>query len=300
MSYTVPRRRPAVSRCGRPERAGVSSTSQEAIPSRCRTTAPTRTLGASLVMIYRHPDPATPLNAIVIYDGTFVKQQPVTLSQRIEGFYDPANVPGQITYIAGSAQSSLGEVLSVDTDGDAATRPVSTPNLFDGAVGSAWDNVTHRRRRSRDRPRPAVFSTPRLRPDTTGPGQRLPVDGGHDLSDPGQRRRSAMACSTSGNPPRCRCWIRRATALPNFKAMGARSRTQGRLHRSRSHAGASQARRMAPTAAPMRESLHSVTDAFGHLHMPHAGGSEDAGRRVRDAQGIRLHFDVGHPARITR
>ena len=72
----------------------------------------TRTLGASLVVIYRHPDPAWPLSAIVISDGSFVKQQPATLHQRIEGFYDPKSVQGQITYVAGSAQSNLGERLT--------------------------------------------------------------------------------------------------------------------------------------------------------------------------------------------
>ena len=91
-------------------------------------------LGASLVVLYRSPDPAAKLSAIVIYDGTFVKQPSVTLMQRIEGFYDPANVAGQITYIGGSAQASLGDTL---------TGPFAAiNNLFSGSSGSAWDNVS--------------------------------------------------------------------------------------------------------------------------------------------------------------
>ena len=32
--------------------------------------------------------------------------------------------------------------LKIDTDGDPATPPVSTSNLFNGAAGTSWDNVT--------------------------------------------------------------------------------------------------------------------------------------------------------------
>ena len=94
----------------------------------------TRTLGASLVVIYRHPHPATPLSAIVMYDGVFTKQQQQTMSQRIEGFYDPASVLGQITYLVGSAQAGLAEKL---------TGPgISENDPFIAGAGNAWDVVT--------------------------------------------------------------------------------------------------------------------------------------------------------------
>ena len=72
-----------------------------------------RALGASLVVIYRHPNPAEPLKAIVIYDGNFTKQPDQTMAQTIAGFYDPAPVAGKITHIAGSGQRFLTERLTV-------------------------------------------------------------------------------------------------------------------------------------------------------------------------------------------
>ena len=51
-------------------------------------------LGASLVVIYR--DPTAPLNAIVIYDGAYtMDQSPESMSQRIQGFYQPATTTGK-------------------------------------------------------------------------------------------------------------------------------------------------------------------------------------------------------------
>ena len=44
----------------------------------------------------------------------------------------------------------------------------------------------------------------------------------------------------------------------------------------------------------MRESLHSVTDEFGHIHMPTPAVLQMLGDEFA-TQGVRLHFDVGHP-----
>ncbi|MEQ1573768.1 MAG: Ig-like domain-containing protein [Vicinamibacterales bacterium] len=93
-----------------------------------------RAIGASLVVIYRSPDMAAPLNAIVIYDGNYTKQASQTMTQTIKGFYDPAPVAGKITHIAGSAQSLLSERLRV---------PGSVvDNGFRSAQGPSWDNLT--------------------------------------------------------------------------------------------------------------------------------------------------------------
>jgi hypothetical protein len=93
-----------------------------------------RALGASLVVVYRHPDLTAPLKSVVIYDGNFTKQPDQTMAQTISGFYDPASVPGQITHITGSGQSFLTERL---------TAPgVVVNNPFQSRLGNSWDTFT--------------------------------------------------------------------------------------------------------------------------------------------------------------
>ena len=74
------RRRPAPTaptRCGistpTPSRGNTRSTA--ATRCRCRMATGRIALGASLVVIYRDPNPAAPLKAIVIYDGTYTMDQ---------------------------------------------------------------------------------------------------------------------------------------------------------------------------------------------------------------------------------
>ena len=47
-------------------------------------------------------------------------------------------------------------------------------------------------------------------------------------------------------------------------------------------------------AFPLRESLHSVTDEFGHIHMPPPAVLQMLGDEFA-SHNIRLHFDVGPP-----
>ena len=99
-------------------------------------------LGASLVVIYR--DPALPLNAIVIYDGSWAMDNSTHgMTQAIEGFYDPApGVTGSLTHIVGSAQANKSENLKVN---GFPVGPGNGVNLFTGLTASAeqaWDNVT--------------------------------------------------------------------------------------------------------------------------------------------------------------
>ncbi len=105
-----------------------------ALPDGGGSSSMPRALGASLVVIYRHPNPAEPLKAIVIYDGNFTKQPDQTMAQTIAGFYDPAPVAGQITHIAGSGQWFLTERLTVP--GNVFTNP------FQASQGKSWDNFT--------------------------------------------------------------------------------------------------------------------------------------------------------------
>ena len=84
------------------------------------------------------------------------------------------------------------------------------------------------------------------------------------------------------------------TALPNFKAMGADKDLKDvfiEVAAMRAPAGTT----YGSDSAPLRESLHSVTDAFGHLHMPPPAVLQMLGDEFA-THNIRLHFDVGHPA----
>jgi hypothetical protein len=260
-------------------------------------TSTARTLGASLVMIYRHPDPATPLKAIVMYDGTFVKQQPGTLNQRIEGFYDAASVPGQITYIAGSAQPNLREVLRVDTDGNPATIPSGTSDLFRAAAGDSWDNVTRQTAALTGLAKTVGFFDTSIAPQITGPLGLLVNDcvamgamiyqtqvndgDGDGLLDKWESS-TVPLLDPKGN------------ALPQFASMGADPSLKDVFievvaMRAPAHTT------YGSDSAPLRESLHSVTDEFGHNHMPTPAVLQMLGNEFA-AQNIRVHFDVGSPA----
>lgn len=64
-------------------------------------------LGATLVIIYSVLWPATPLNAIVLYDGAFAPSNgSQTISQAIAGFYEPATSPvAKLTHIVANGHS---------------------------------------------------------------------------------------------------------------------------------------------------------------------------------------------------
>ena len=73
-------------------------------------------LGASLVVIYRVTSPAVPLNAIVLYDGSFAPSNASsTMSQQIVGFYQPGVAPNlpvpaaRITHIVANGQPNKSE-----------------------------------------------------------------------------------------------------------------------------------------------------------------------------------------------
>ncbi len=95
-------------------------------------------LGASLVVVYRDPNPSTPLAAIVIYDGGYtVDNSTPSMSQTIAGFYDPASspmYPGKLTHIVGSGQANKGERILVNG--------VEYTDAFAASEGPNWDNVT--------------------------------------------------------------------------------------------------------------------------------------------------------------
>jgi hypothetical protein len=94
-------------------------------------------LGASLLIVYKHPDPTWPLNAIVMYDGSWAMDNLTEgMTQTITGFYDPASVSGELTHIVGSGQFNKSENLRVN-------GAIVAVNPFDASPeGAAWDNVT--------------------------------------------------------------------------------------------------------------------------------------------------------------
>ncbi len=92
-------------------------------------------LGASAVVIYRDPNPAAPLKAIVIYDGAYTMDQTTEgMSQRIRGFYDGGST-AKLTHIVGSGQANKSENLRVN-----GTKVATNP--FAAVQGLNWDNYT--------------------------------------------------------------------------------------------------------------------------------------------------------------
>ena len=103
-------------------------------------------LGASLLVIYRDPNPSTPLNSIAIYDGGYTMDQGhESMSQTIRGFYQlptnpdgtqKASVADRITHIVGSGQPNKPERLLFNGLSSVTVSP------FVGAAGDSWDNFT--------------------------------------------------------------------------------------------------------------------------------------------------------------
>jgi hypothetical protein len=92
-------------------------------------------VGASLVVVYQ--DPSKPYNAVVIYDGSFtIDNANPTLTQQIEGHYDPAATPdASVTFIAGSGQANKNEIVTFNSS-------QLGNNPFASTAGAAWDNPT--------------------------------------------------------------------------------------------------------------------------------------------------------------
>src|SRR5262249_13578807 len=108
-------------------------------------TAP-NALGATLVIIYRVLSPPTPLNGIVLYDGSYAPSNgALNTTQSIGGFYQPTLHPAaKMTQIVGNGQPNKGETVSFQGNG--------LPSLYTGTFGAnapafpgvygKWDNPT--------------------------------------------------------------------------------------------------------------------------------------------------------------
>jgi len=102
---------------------------------------PPNTLGATLVIIYRVLSPATPLNAIVLYDGAHAPSNTAqNTSQTMTGFYQPAssNRAAKLTHIVANGQPNKFEQVLFKG------IPLTAANTaaFPGAYNDSWDNPT--------------------------------------------------------------------------------------------------------------------------------------------------------------
>ncbi len=92
--------------------------------------------GASLVIVWRLPGMA--YKAIVLYDGAFTINNSVsTFNQTLAGFFQAssANPQARITHIVGDGQSVFNDQLSFNGN-------TLGLNVFNGALGPMWDNLT--------------------------------------------------------------------------------------------------------------------------------------------------------------
>jgi len=114
------------------------------------------TLGATLVIVYRLLAPTVPLNAVIIYDGSYAPSNTAQIvTQQMLGFYQAGNdqaapIATKITHIVGNGQSNKLEQVYLNNYGASGSLVHSTllPSLygtnppFPGNYNGSWDNPT--------------------------------------------------------------------------------------------------------------------------------------------------------------
>jgi hypothetical protein len=104
-------------------------------------------LGATLVLIYRLLSPPVPLNAIVLYDGSYAPSNAMpTMTQNIVGFYQPSGSTAKITHIVANGQPNKLQTAFFGPDALHLNQqlPILYPGFntpFPGIYGT-WDNPT--------------------------------------------------------------------------------------------------------------------------------------------------------------
>src|SRR5215469_15930348 len=120
---------------------------QVSLPDTGKPGTPPFAEGATLVIVYRLLVPTAPLNAVVIYDGSYAPSNALTTTtQPIVGFIyagndqPPAGVVSKITHIVANGQPN--KLQSVTLNGVNLTSLY--PNLppFPGNYNQSWDNPT--------------------------------------------------------------------------------------------------------------------------------------------------------------
>ena len=116
------------------------------LPDTGKAGQPPYTLGATLVIIYRLLAPTVPLNAVIIYDGSYAPSNTSqTMTQPMLGIFQAGNdqsaaIATRITHIVGNGQSNKMQSVYLNT--------VNLPSLygalppFPGTYNGSWDNPT--------------------------------------------------------------------------------------------------------------------------------------------------------------
>src|SRR6516165_6316002 len=126
------------------------------LPDTGKTSQPPFGSGATLVIIYRVLSSTTPLNAVIIYDGSYAPSNTSqVMTQPMLGFYQAGNdqsmpIVAKITHIVGNGQPNKLESVYLNYYNSAGTLVHSTtlPSLypgnppFPGKYNTTWDNAT--------------------------------------------------------------------------------------------------------------------------------------------------------------
>jgi len=252
------------------------STGKQSVNGRHAVTIPkgslVQPLGASLVIVYRDPDPAAPLKAVVLYDGEYsMNASTGGIAQTIGGFYDATPGPARLTAIVGSAQKLLSENLRFNGS-------LLATNALRSSAGGQWDNPT--------------FGVATPAPPAGGVTSQVTISGDYEgIPVEDCLSWAAVVYSTevedTDGDGLLDVWEESATpltdpngaTLPHLSAMGASS-TQRDLFIEIGYM---------QTAVPTTYGTELKAE---HSHLP----GHEALKLVGDAfdrQGIRVHFDVG-------
>src|SRR5688572_8456539 len=95
--------------------------------------------GASLVVVYRDPDPNAPLKKVVIYTGNTIKPENTTLGLTIKGIYGSSlNKSAKITHIVSSGQPNSRLRFSFAGAGAAGATEIGASPFSDGPASQRW------------------------------------------------------------------------------------------------------------------------------------------------------------------
>jgi len=95
--------------------------------------------GASLVVVYRDPDPNAPLKKVVIYTGNTIKPDNMTLGLTVKGIYGSSlNKSAKITHIVSSGQPNSRLRFSFAGAGAAGATEIGASPFSNGPASQRW------------------------------------------------------------------------------------------------------------------------------------------------------------------
>jgi hypothetical protein len=232
-------------------------------------------LGATLVVIYRVLSPQVPLNAIVLYDGSYAPSNGAqSVSQTMVGFYQPATSPiSKLTHIVANGQMNKSEKVFLNNTLQPLPSIYGSAPPFPGIYGS-WDNPTW------------ALSTP-------GPGYVKTADTSETTS-----------IVPNGSNSGCVSWgaMVLSTTVQDSDSDGLLDVWETPdEHGKQGYTDAVSGQWVAlPGADPLKKDIFIEVDyltdldgsATQHSHLPKLGALEAVGDAFA-AQGINVHFDLG-------